>query len=91
VPDGTYRTSAQKYGQTDRVRQKFTGYQKDDETGLDFAEARMYQNLYGRFSAVDPLLASGKSEGGGAQTLRICEIRKQWAVAKTLRMLFSSR
>jgi RHS repeat-associated protein len=43
------------------VRQKFTGYQKDDETGLDFAEARMYQNLHGRFTAVDPLLASGKS------------------------------
>lgn len=26
-----------------------------------FAEARMYQNLHGRFTAVDPLLASGKS------------------------------
>lgn len=59
--DGTYRTTTQKYGQTDRVRQKFTGYQKDEETGLDFAEARMYQNLHGRFTAIDPLLASGKS------------------------------
>ncbi|MBK6751108.1 MAG: hypothetical protein IPG67_14160 [Acidobacteria bacterium] len=45
----------------DNVRQKFTGYQKDDETQLDFAEARMYENRYGRFTAVDPLLASGKS------------------------------
>lgn len=60
-PDGTYRTTAQKYGQTDGVRQKFTGYQNDEETGLDFAEARMYQNLHGRFTAIDPLLASGKS------------------------------
>lgn len=60
-PDGTYRTTAQKYGQVDHVRQKFTGYQSDEETGLDFAEARMYQNLHGRFTAVDPLLASGKS------------------------------
>jgi len=59
--DGTYRTTAQGYGQSDSVRQRFTGYQKDDETGLDFAEARMYQNLHGRFTAVDPLLASGKS------------------------------
>ncbi|MGD9628011.1 MAG: RHS repeat domain-containing protein [Pyrinomonadaceae bacterium] len=59
--DGTCRTTGQKYGQTDSVRQKFTGYQKDDETGLDFAEARMYQNLHGRFTAIDPLLASGKS------------------------------
>ncbi|MBK9529894.1 MAG: RHS repeat protein [Acidobacteria bacterium] len=46
---------------TDKVRQKFTGYQKDIETSLDFAEARMYENRYGRFTAVDPLLASGKS------------------------------
>ena len=45
----------------DNVRQKFTGYQKDNETQLDFAEARMYENRYGRFTAVDPLLASGKS------------------------------
>jgi len=50
-----------KYGAIDSVRQKFTGYQKDDETGLDFAEARMYENRHGRFTAVDPLLASGKS------------------------------
>jgi RHS repeat-associated protein len=48
------------YG-TDNLRQKFTGYQKDNETGLDFAEARYYNNAVGRFTAVDPLLASGKS------------------------------
>ena len=59
--DGTYRTTNQKYGQSVSVRQRFTGYLKDDETQLDFAEARMYQNLHGRFTAVDPLLASGKS------------------------------
>jgi len=59
--DGTYRTTAQGYSQSDSVRQRFTGYQKDEETGLDFAEARMYQNLHGRFTAIDPLLASGKS------------------------------
>lgn len=59
--DTTYRTEALKYGQIDHVRQKFTGYQNDDETGLDFAEARMYENRHGRFTAVDPLLASGKS------------------------------
>jgi RHS repeat-associated protein len=43
------------------VRQKFTGYERDDETGLDFAEARYYYNNHGRFTAVDPLLASGRS------------------------------
>ncbi|MEP6847324.1 MAG: polymorphic toxin type 10 domain-containing protein, partial [Acidobacteriota bacterium] len=56
------RTTALKYGtNTDDLRQKFTGYQKDTETSLDFAEARMYANSLGRFTAVDPLLASGKS------------------------------
>lgn len=45
----------------DDIRQKFTGYQKDTETDLDFAEARMYETKHGRFTTVDPLLASGKS------------------------------
>jgi RHS repeat-associated protein len=58
---GERQASTLKYGQTDSVRQKFTGYQKDDETSLDFAEARMYENRHGRFTTVDPLLASGKS------------------------------
>ncbi len=55
------RNTTSKYGQSDSVRQRFTGYQKDDETGLDFAEARYYNDAHGRFTAVDPLLASGKS------------------------------
>jgi RHS repeat-associated protein len=55
------RTTALKYGMQDGVRQKFTGYQKDTETSLDFAEARMYENRFGRFTAVDPLTSSGKS------------------------------
>lgn len=46
---------------TDSIRQKFTGYQRDNETNLDFAEARYYNDQNGRFTAVDPLLASGKS------------------------------
>lgn len=45
----------------DNVRKRFTGYEKDAETGLDFAEARYYDNRYGRFTAVDPMLASGNS------------------------------
>ena len=61
APDAAYRTAALKYGISDGVRQKFTGYQRDEETDLDFAEARYYYNDHGRFTAVDPLLASGKS------------------------------
>ncbi|MBK7707323.1 MAG: hypothetical protein IPJ30_16630 [Acidobacteria bacterium] len=61
--DQTFRKTTDKYSTAtqDKVRQRFTGYQKDIETGLDFAEARMYENRHGRFTAVDPLLASGKS------------------------------
>jgi RHS repeat-associated protein len=59
---GRTSDAGQKYSATkDEVRQKFTGYQKDAETQLDFAEARMYNNSHGRFTAVDPLLASGNS------------------------------
>ncbi|HEV7646130.1 MAG TPA: RHS repeat-associated core domain-containing protein [Pyrinomonadaceae bacterium] len=50
----------------DNLRKRFTGYEKDAETGLDFAEARYYNNQHGRFTATDPLLASGKS--GNPQT-----------------------
>ena len=61
--DGQNRTTNGNYSQTgeDSVRKRFTGYEKDMETGLDFAEARMYENRLGRFTAIDPLLASGKS------------------------------
>ncbi len=54
------RTESQKYSVTgsDNIRKRFTGYEKDDETGLDFAEARMYQNKHGRFTAPDPLMSS---------------------------------
>jgi RHS repeat-associated protein len=58
---GERASASLKYNVADSVRQKFTGYQKDEETQLDFAEARMYENRHGRFTAVDPLLASGKS------------------------------
>jgi RHS repeat-associated protein len=43
----------------DTVRQKFTSYERDIESSLDFAQARMYNYQHGRFTAVDPLLASG--------------------------------
>ncbi|MBX3282033.1 MAG: RHS repeat protein [Acidobacteria bacterium] len=47
---------------TDDIRQKFTGYEKDDETGLDFAQARMYLNKHGRFTTTDPLISSARVE-----------------------------
>jgi RHS repeat-associated protein len=43
------------------VRQKFTGYEHDPETGLDYAQARYYASAQGRFTSVDPLMASARS------------------------------
>jgi RHS repeat-associated protein len=42
----------------DKVRQKFTSYERDIETDLDFAQARFYNSKLGRFNTVDPLMAS---------------------------------
>ncbi len=57
----TGRSSGQGYV-VDDVRQGFTGYESDDETGLEYAEARMYANRLGRFTGADPLLSSGRAE-----------------------------
>ena len=40
------------------VRQGFTGYEEDSETGLHFAQARYLSSTQGRFISVDPLMAS---------------------------------
>jgi|GEM_PF-6008967 len=42
----------------DSVRQHFTGYEADAETGLNFAQARYQSSVQGRFTSVDPLGAS---------------------------------
>jgi RHS repeat-associated protein len=34
---------------------KFTGYEADDETGLNFAQARFQSSVQGRFTSADPL------------------------------------
>jgi RHS repeat-associated protein len=45
----------------DGVRQQFTSYERDTESGLDFAEARYYSSSQGRFTSVDPLMASAST------------------------------
>ncbi|MEK6280650.1 MAG: RHS repeat-associated core domain-containing protein [Acidobacteriota bacterium] len=47
------RTMAQGYSQPDGVRQGFTGYEKDGETGLNFAQARYQSPTQGRFTSPD--------------------------------------
>lgn len=52
------RSENQKYSTNDNIRQKFTGYERDNESGLDYAQARYYSSQHGRFTSVDPLTAS---------------------------------
>ncbi len=51
------RTTAQGFT-GDCVRDKFANYERDVETGLDFAEARYHGSVYGRFTSVDPAMGS---------------------------------
>ncbi|HEV2835744.1 MAG TPA: RHS repeat-associated core domain-containing protein [Pyrinomonadaceae bacterium] len=52
------RTVGMGFGVSDGMRQKFTSYERDLESGLDFAGARFYSSTHGRFTSVDPLMAS---------------------------------
>jgi RHS repeat-associated protein len=57
------RTTTQGYllnQAAETVRQQFTGYERDGETGLDYAHARYYANSQGRFTSPDPFTASAK-------------------------------
>jgi RHS repeat-associated protein len=42
----------------DSIRYKFTSYERDNETNLDYAQARFYGGSLGRFTSPDPLLSS---------------------------------
>ena len=54
------RTVQTGYSNSDTVRQKFTGYERDAETNLDYAQARYYASSQGRFASLDPLAASAR-------------------------------
>ncbi len=42
----------------DELRKGYTGYEKDSESGLDFAQARYYNSTHGRYTRIAPLTAS---------------------------------
>jgi RHS repeat-associated protein len=50
---GTWRTGVTGYG-ADTMRQKFTGQERDNESGLDFFQARYFAGAQGRFASPDP-------------------------------------
>jgi RHS repeat-associated protein len=52
------RTAQQGYTINDNVRQHFTGYEADGESGLNFAHARYQSSAQGRFTSADPFRAS---------------------------------
>ena len=54
------RTAPQGYV-ADGIRQQFTSKERDNETGLDYFNARYYASTQGRFTSPDPLVASGKA------------------------------
>ena len=51
---GALRSATYGYGGATNTKQKFTGYERDDETGLDYAQARYMSSKQGRFTSVDP-------------------------------------
>ena len=54
------RSSGLGYAGADGARQHFTGYERDNESGLDYAHARYYANMQGRFTSPDPFAGSMK-------------------------------
>ena len=57
------RTQNLNYG-SDDVRKKFTGYERDNETDLDFAQARYESNILGRFNSADRYTLNTVATGG---------------------------
>ena len=52
------RVSALGYTTAEPTRKGYTGYEKDAESSLEFAQARYYSTTHGRYTSVDPLTAS---------------------------------
>jgi RHS repeat-associated protein len=52
------RSSVTGYGQPDGLGQRFTGKERDAESGLDYFGARYYSSAQGRFTSVDPAIDS---------------------------------
>ena len=55
TPGAGGRLTDHGYTMGDSLRQQFTGKERDNETGLDYFQARYYSNTMGRFTTVDPI------------------------------------
>jgi RHS repeat-associated protein len=56
------RTTGMGYSAADSTKQKFTQKERDNESGLDYFLARYYSSAQGRFTSVDPLMASAEPQ-----------------------------
>ncbi len=56
------RSQVAGYTANDRIRQQYTGYERDGESGLDFAQNRYFSAKHGRFTSVDPFAASASAK-----------------------------
>jgi RHS repeat-associated protein len=61
IPSGTGSRTAPCFTAADTLTQKFTGKERDAETGLDYFGARYFSGPQGRFTSPDPLMASAKT------------------------------
>ncbi len=65
------RTAALGYGAADDVRQRFTGKERDAESGLDYFGARYYGSTMGRFMSPDPIKLTDERLLNPANTLNL--------------------
>jgi RHS repeat-associated protein len=54
IPANTVGRRAEWGPFSDKVDQKFTGQERDDERGFDFFQARYFYGIQGRFNSADP-------------------------------------
>jgi RHS repeat-associated protein len=59
---GGTKRSGNGYGAVTKTKQKFTSKQRDEETGLDFFEARFMSSVQGRFTGADPKNAGATTQ-----------------------------
>lgn len=58
IVDPCYSSTVSTYSEDAGVRQKFTGKERDAETGLDYFGARYFSSAQGRFNRPDPMGAT---------------------------------
>ena len=72
---GHRTASGSGYPAASSPKQKFGTYERDNETGLDFAQARYYANVQGRFTSVDPFDPILGKQGAGNSEAAERELR----------------